>query len=230
GRLGGGAVVAGIRGIGHGVKRGGSSSPAASSLATPERLPTSAALPALVELLAALLGAPAVRLARLDALRVAPAVELLLGRVVAILDAATILRIVLPLRLIAALALLVVRDALVGDIRPVDVVREASVVVDVDVHVAAPPVAVAPERAPDRHAYAERERGRAERVAGRVRIGRRVRGVRPRTVDDGRIVGGHVDHLGIGRLDLDHGGGLLHLHGGWRLGWQWLDLRLPRCR
>ena len=61
---------------------------------------------AATEILAALLGSPTKLLAGLDTSRVRPLVEALLRRLVAILDALAILRIVLELRPAAALSLL----------------------------------------------------------------------------------------------------------------------------
>src|SRR6185312_14390232 len=103
------------------------------------------------EVLAPLLGAAAKLLARLDRLRIAPAVVTLLCPLVPVLDPASVLRVVLPLRSIALtlrLAALTLLRA-VGPLgRPVHVLRVVLVVAVVDVHVAATPVAVAPDRRP----------------------------------------------------------------------------------
>jgi hypothetical protein len=133
----------------------------ASALPSAQLLTTSAAEvagAAASDLLTALLGAPAEGLAGLR-LRARAAIELLLCRLIPVLDAAAILGIVLPLRSIAATATaLPLADALrafVGDVRPVHVPGEIVVLVDIDVHVAATPVAVAPHRRAHGHADAE---------------------------------------------------------------------------
>src|SRR5262245_65062300 len=84
---------------------------------------------------------------------------------------------------------LVVLDALVRDIRAVHALREIAVVVHVDVHVAAAPVAVAPDCSARGHAEAEGEQGGACHVArGIVGVGR-VGGIRRCVVHYGGIVG-----------------------------------------
>src|SRR5262249_36660158 len=115
-------------------------------------------------------------------------VEALLRRGVAILCALAMLRLVLPPATIALATIalptitLVVLDALVRDIRAVHALREAVVVVRVDVHVAAAPVAVAPDRGACGHAEAEGQecgtRDVAWRIVGVGRVGR----IRPRAV------------------------------------------------
>src|SRR5581483_3616762 len=109
----------------------------------------------------------------------------LLRALVAIADALAVVDVVLPVAVL--------------DVGLVEVV----VAVDVDVDVAAAPVAVAPERRADRHAGAEGDQARAQRVARRIVRVRRIGRVRPRAVDDRGVVGGDVDDLGIRGLDDD---------------------------
>ena len=96
--------------------------PAACLRAVSALRPTAARVGATpAEILAALVGPPAEVLAGLGGLWIAPPVVLLLRPLVTILDAASVLRVVLPLGAIASLALLCSLGALTGDVRPVHV-------------------------------------------------------------------------------------------------------------
>ena len=107
--------------------------------------------------------------------------------------------------------------AMVGVVVPVAVrdvgAVEVVVAIDVDVDVAAAPVAIAPQRAADDDAGGEAEQRAAVgivAIAGRIPVIRRVRRIRPCAVHHGRVVRRHVDDFGIGRLDLDDRGAVLH--------------------
>src|SRR5262245_57728255 len=96
---------------------------------------------------------------------------------------------------------------IVLEIPDIDVV---DVAIDVDVVVApveaAAPVISARGPAADRVTGAERQPGRhhaGRDIAGRRPVVRRIGRIGPRTVDDGGIVVGHVDRIGLRRLDGD---------------------------
>src|SRR4029450_12213858 len=100
------------------------------------------------------------------------AIELLLGRAVAILGALAVLGTVLPASLTATTlsppAVSGTLADLVLAVRVVHVLREVVVVAVVDVDVAAAPVAVPPQRAPDGHPDAERQERRSGHASRRV--------------------------------------------------------------
>src|SRR4029079_4766003 len=137
------------------------------------------------EVLSACVGATAKLLARLRALTLLSAAELLLARRNAVPRAFAVLGVMTPVA--------------IADVGAIEVV----VLVDVDVYVAATPVAIAPERTADRqpHAEGEQRRPRRVRVIGIRGVGR----IRPRAVDSGRVILWNVDNLRIRRLDLDDG-------------------------
>src|SRR5207249_6753028 len=111
---------------------------------------------------------------RLPGLSVARAalVEALLGGVVTVLHALAMLGVVLPLvSALPAPSLGSVLDAVVGDVRVVDVPREVVRPVGVDVDVTAAPVAVSPERRAHRGPGSEREQSSGEVARGVGGIG-----------------------------------------------------------
>jgi hypothetical protein len=119
---------------------------------------------------------------------------------------ATMLGIVLPA---IALACLTATGLLAGPINIVSIapcidVVLVEVVLVIDVDVAVVPIAIAPVAAGP---GTQRKSGRAPRQphAGVVpRIGIRIIGVLRRAVNDRRVVRGHVNYLGISRLNDDH--------------------------
>src|SRR5262249_38110761 len=169
---------------------------------TRRALPGSAA----AELLSALFGPAAEGLARGSPGAVGSSIELLLGGRVAVLGALPVLGVVLPRGPVAAGAAGPIGGTLADPVSAVDVPVEVVLPVHVDVDVAATPVAPAPDRAADDHPDTERDRRRGEvavGIVGRVVVVRRIVRIRPRSVDDLRVVGRHVEDLRIRRLDLN---------------------------
>jgi len=101
-----------------------------------------------------------------------------------------------------------VAGAAIAAVVPDVVLLEIIVHVDVDV-VAAPSCPVAPSAPgrPDRQSYSERDRRRCHDGTCRVNrsrvINRRVR-VHGGSVNDGGIIGGYIDDVGLRRLHNDH--------------------------
>src|SRR5262245_26343387 len=181
---------------------------------------------ALANLLPPFGGATPEGLARLDPGLVTALLEALLRRSVAVLHAAAVLGVVRPVAPVAAHVAARVRDAVLP-VAVVHILGEVVVVVRVDVDVAVTPVAAAPERGAHGHADPKRQRGgreRCRRVPRRIVGIGRIGGIRPGAVDHRRIVGGHVHHLRIGRLDDDD----LLLSGRSRGWWRWRWLRARR--
>ena len=87
---------------------------------------------------------------------------------------------------------------------PVDVhdAREVLVAADIEVEPVVMPVGPPPERHAHDDADAEGEEA-AHDPSRRVVVVRRIGRIGPRAVDDQRIIGRHVDHAGLGRLDAD---------------------------
>ena len=99
----------------------------------------------------------------------------------------------------------------------IDVVVDVGVLVVIDVDIAAAPVAIAPGVAPggaDGDANAESNEGSAGGVAGGIVAVGGVGRVRPSAVDDGGIVRGDVNDLGVGRFNGDDLRGGLGVDGG----------------